>query len=84
MSNIILQVDLGQNLSLTTSPTQMIAPNTRALGRFCPRININQTMFLQNRPSNNIFNVKLIDNITNLVSTDDFEYVIQLYFEKIE
>lgn len=83
MPNIILHVDLGQNQSVTTSPTQMIAPNTQALGKFCPRININQTMFLQNRPSNNIFSVKLIDNITKLVSTEQFEYVIQLYFEKI-
>jgi hypothetical protein len=84
MSNIILHVDLGQHLSLTTSPTQMIAPNTRALGNFCPRIDVNQTMELTNRPSSNIFNVKLIDNITGLVSIEDFEYVIQLHFEKIE
>ena len=83
MPNIILHVDLGQNLSLATSPTRMIAPNTQALGKFCPRIDINQKMFLQNRPSNNIFSVKLVDNITNLISTDEFEYVIQLHFEKI-
>jgi hypothetical protein len=84
MSNITLHVELGQDTVMTTSPTQVIARNTRELGRFLPRIDVNQSMILKNRPQSNTFNVVLYDSLTGLVSTDDYEYIIQLCFEKIE
>ena len=84
MSNVSLFVDLGQDTVMTTSPTQVVARNTREHGRFIPRIDVNQTIELRSRPQNNTFSVKLMDNLTNLVSTEDYEYIIQLTFEKIE
>jgi hypothetical protein len=84
MSNITLHIDLGQDTVTTTSPTQVVSRNTRELGRFIPRIDVNQTIELRSRPQNNTFSVKLIDNLTNLVSTSDYEYIIQLQFELIE
>ena len=84
MSSITLHVELGQDTVMTTSPTQVIARNTRELGRFIPRIDVNQSFVLNNRPQNNVFSVKLIDNLTGLVSTDDYEYILQLCFDKIE
>ena len=84
MSNITLHVDLGQDTILTTSPTQVVSRNTRELGRFIPRVDVNQTIELRSRPTNNTFSVKLMDNLTNLVSTLDYEYIIQLHFEKTE
>ncbi len=84
MSNITLHIDLGQDTVTTTSPTQVVSRNTRELGRFIPRIDVNQTIELRSRPQNNTFSVKLMDNLTNLVSTLDYEYIIQLHFEMIE
>jgi hypothetical protein len=84
MSNITLHVDLGQDTITTTSPTQVVSRNTRELGRFIPRIDVNQIIELRSRPQNNTFSVKLMDNLTNLVSTLDYEYIIQLHFEMIE
>ena len=84
MSNVSLFVDLGQDTVMTTSPTQVVARNTREHGRFIPRIDVNQTIELRSRPQNNTFSVKLMDNLTNLVSTEDYEYIIQVTFEKIE
>jgi hypothetical protein len=84
MSNITLHIDLGQDTVTTTSPTQVVSRNTRELGRFIPRIDVNQTIELRSRPQNNTFSVKLIDNLTNLVSTLNYKYIIQLQFEKIE
>jgi hypothetical protein len=84
MSNITLHVDLGQDTVTTTSPIQVVSRNTRELGRFIPRIDVNQTIELRSRPQNNTFSVKLMDNLTNLVSTTDYEYIIQLHFERLE
>ena len=84
MSNITLHIDLGQDTVTTTSPTQVVSRNTRELGRFIPRVDVNQTIELHSRPQNNTFSVKLMDNLTNLVSTLDYEYIIQLHFEMIE
>ena len=84
MSNVTLYVDLGQDTVMTTSPTQVVARNTRENGRFIPRIDVNQTIELHSRPQNNTFSVKLIDCLTNLVSTENYEYIVQLHFEKIE
>jgi hypothetical protein len=84
MSNITLHIDLGQDTVTTTSPTQVVSRNTRELGRFIPRVDVNQTIELRSRPQNNTFSVKLMDNLTNLVSTLDYEYIIQLHFEMIE
>ena len=53
MSSITLHVELGQDTVMTTSPTQVIARNTRELGRFIPRIDVNQSFVLNNRPQNN-------------------------------
>lgn len=83
MSNVTLYVELGQDTVMTTSPTQVTARNTRELGRFIPRIDTNQTMVLKSRPQNNTFSVILFDNLTNSVSTEDYEYIIQLTFESI-
>lgn len=83
MSNVSLHVDLGQDTVMTTSPTQVVAKETQR-NRFIPRIDVNQTIELRSRPQNNTFSVKLMDNLTNLVSTEDYEYIIQLTFEKIE
>jgi hypothetical protein len=57
--------------------------NTRELGRYAGRIDINMRLELKNRPTNNIFSVKLIDNITNTIATDEYKYVLQLKFEKL-
>jgi hypothetical protein len=83
MSSITLHVELGQDTVMTTSPTQVVARNTRELGRFIPRIDVNQTMTLKSRPQQNTFSVVLFDNLTNSVSTENYEYIVQLTFEKI-
>jgi hypothetical protein len=83
MSNISLHIELGQDTVMTTSPTQVIARNTRELGRFHPRIDVNQTMILKSRPQNNTFSVVLFDNLTNSVSTENYEYIIQMTFERL-
>ena len=83
MSNITLHIELGQDASLTTSATRVQAMNTRELGRYAGRIDINQCLELRNRPTNNIFSVKLIDSLTNTVALDEYEYVVQLNLEKI-
>jgi propanediol dehydratase small subunit len=83
MSNITLHVDLGQDMNFTTSSTRIQSSNTRELGRFAGRININQCLELRNRPNNNVFSVKLIDNITDTLADEEYEYVIKLSFERI-
>ena len=83
MSNITLHIELGQDASLTTSATRVQAMNTRELGRYAGRIDVNQCLELKNRPLNNVFSVKLIDNLTNSIALGEYEYVIQLNFEKI-
>lgn len=83
MSNITLHVELGQDTSLTTSATRIQATNTRELGRYGGRIDVNQCLELRNRPLNNFFSVKLIDNLTNTVAIGEYEYIIQLNFEKL-
>ena len=55
MSNISLHIELGQDTSLTTSATRVQASNTRELGRYGGRIDINMRLELKNRPTNNIF-----------------------------
>lgn len=83
MSQVILEIDLGQDKTLTTSKTRIEGKSKRELGRFLNRIDVNQELFLQNRPSNNVFRVRLMDNLTNSVSTENYEYVINLNLEKI-
>jgi hypothetical protein len=83
MSNITLHVELGQDNNFTTSSTRIQSSNTRELGRFAGRININQCLELRNRPSNNVFSVKLIDNITNTLADEEYEYMVRLSFERI-
>lgn len=83
MSNITLHIELGQDASLIASATRVQAMNTRELGRYAGRIDINMRLELKNRPTNNIFSVKLIDNVTNTIATDECEYVIQIKLEKL-
>ena len=83
MSNITLHVELGEDTSLTTSATRIQATNTRELGRYAGRIDVNQCLELRNRPLNNVFSVKLIDNLTNTVAIGEYEYVVILNFEKL-
>jgi hypothetical protein len=83
MSNITLHVELGQDNNFTTSSTRIQSSNTRELGRFAGRININQCLELRNRPSNNVFSVKLIDNITDTLADEEYEYMVILSFERI-
>ncbi len=83
MSEVILEIDLGQDKTFTTSKTRMEGKSKRELGRFLNRIDVNQELFLQNRPVNNVFSVRLMDNLTNSVSTENYEYVINLNLEKI-
>lgn len=84
MSNITLHIDLGQDQNFTTSSRYIQAGNIRELGRYGGRIDINRCLELRNRPTNNIFSVKLIDNITNAIAVKEYEYVIKLDFERIE
>jgi hypothetical protein len=83
MSNITLHVDLGQDNNFTTT-SRIESRNTRELGRFVSRIDINQCFELRKIPTNNVFNVKLIDNLTNSEPLNEYEYVIKLNFERIE
>lgn len=83
MSEVILEIDLGQDKTFTTSNIRMEGKSKRELGRFLNRVDVNQELFLQNRPSNNIFKVRLMDNLTNTVSTENYEYVINLNLERI-
>ena len=83
MSEVILEIDLGQDKTFTTSKTRMEGKSKRELGRFLNRVEVNQELYLQNRQSNNIFKVRLMDNLTNTVSTENYEYVINLNLERI-
>ena len=44
MSNITLHIELGQDASLTTSATRVQAMNTREIGRYVGRIDVNQSL----------------------------------------
>lgn len=83
MSEIILEVELGQDKTITTSPIRIEAKRKRELGRFLGRIDVNRPLYLQNRPSNNTFSVRLMDNLTKKVSIENYEYVIHLHFEPV-
>jgi hypothetical protein len=83
MSNITLHVELGQDMNFTTSSTRIQSSNIRELGRFAGRIDVNQCLELRNIPSNNVFSVKLIDNLTNAIPVYEYEYIIKLHFEKL-
>ena len=84
MSNITLHIDLGQDQNFTTSSRYIQASHTREIGRYGGRIDINRCLELRNRPTNNIFSVKLIDNLTNVTPVLEYEYVIKLDFERID
>lgn len=83
MSSTIVQIDLCQSTGFTTSPKRIESKKTHALGCFVPRLDVNESMTME-RPCNNIFSVKLIDNLTKTISTEDYEYVIQIHFERIK
>lgn len=83
MSTTIVQIDLCQSNGLTSSPIRIEGKKTHSLGCFIPRLDVNMNMTME-RPCNNIFSVKLIDYVTNTISTEDFEYVIQIHFERIK
>lgn len=83
MSSTIVEIDLCQSTGFTTSPIRIEGKKTLALGCFVPRLDVNETRTMV-RPCNNIFSVKLIDNLTKTISTVDYEYVIQLHFERIK
>ena len=83
MSSTIVQIDLCQSTVFTTSPIRIESKTTQALGCFVPRLDVNENMLI-NRPLNNIFSVKLIDNTTKTISVNEYEYVIQIHFEKIK
>jgi phosphopantetheine adenylyltransferase len=83
MSNITLHLELGQDMNFTTSSTRIQSSNIRELGRFAGRIDVNQCLELRNRPSNSVFCVKLMDNLTNTITLNEYDYLIKLHFEKI-
>ena len=81
---LALSIDLGQTDNLTTSSTQTRALITRKIGLITDfkRI-VNQTFYLKNRPNNNLFSVKILDE-NNLIHTIENDYVLTLHFEKIK
>jgi hypothetical protein len=81
MTSVIVEIDLCQSSAFTSSPIRIESKTTRSLGCFVPRLDVNESMTI-NRPLNNIFSVKLIDNATKKVSLEDYEYVIQIHFVK--
>lgn len=81
--NIYVEVELGQSTGYTTLATATATPSSRTLGIFLNRCDVNTDLHLCNRPSNNFFNVRLMDYETRAVSAVQYDYVLMLNFRKI-
>jgi hypothetical protein len=76
-SSLYVNVDLGISTVFTTSATQVRGQSTTTLGKFI-------TAYLKSRPCNNMINVKIMDNSTGVVNNGTkYEYVLQLFFERV-
>jgi hypothetical protein len=83
-SSIILKIDLGQQSNVFNCDDKTItAKNTTDVGLIVNRYDINSPIYLARKPDNNIINVKLFDNDTGLLTAIKYDYVIQLFLEKI-
>jgi hypothetical protein len=84
MSSLYLKIDLGQSTVFTTDKNYTQATNSYIVGELNKRFDLNNAIFLRSVPTNNLIKVSVFDKLTNLINANNFEYVIQLFLEKIE
>jgi hypothetical protein len=83
-SSLYVNVDLGISTVFTTSATQVRGQSTTTLGKFITAYDLNNEIYLKSRPCNNMINVKIMDNSTGVVNNGTkYEYVLQLFFERV-
>jgi hypothetical protein len=83
MSSLYLKIDLGQSTVFTTNQNYTQAENSYIVGELNKRFDLNNPIFLRCLPTNNVIKVSIFDKTTNLINISKFEYVIQLFLEKI-
>jgi hypothetical protein len=83
MASLYLKIDLGQSTVFTTNAIYTQAPNTNIVGELNKRFDLNNAIFLRSLPTNNVIKVSVYDKTSNLINTGSFEYVIQIFLEKI-
>lgn len=82
MSSLFVKIDLGQSSVTTNSANFTGSQSTLSLGKFVNRYDTTNAIEIQ-RPTNNRFSVKIMDNLTNALTTEVFDYVIQIFLEPI-
>ena len=80
---LVLSIDLGQTANFSVQPNKTNASSSRIVGVINDlNKKTNNTIYLQRKPCNNLFSVKILDN--NIVSNTLYDYVLTLHFEKIK
>jgi hypothetical protein len=80
---LFLSIDLGQPANFITKPLSTTATNTRIVGILngCQKSQ-NPPIYLSHTPTNNLFNVRVLNEINEISLIDN--YVLTLNFEKIK
>ena len=82
MSILQVELNLHQHKNYITNPLQICACNTLVIGTVSARNRDNNSFIIDSIPDN-VFSVRLL-NADNTVATDQYNYVLQLHFEKIK
>jgi hypothetical protein len=79
---LALSIDLGQTNNFYNLTNKTCSPNTRIVGIINDENTTNQPFYLNKKPSNNSFSVKILDG-TNAISLLNYKYILTLHFKKI-
>lgn len=83
MSSLYAKVDLGVSSVISASRINIRGERSLTLGKFFNAYDLQNPIYLNNRPVNNTVSVKIIDNLTGNVNIDEYDYVLQLFFERV-
>ncbi len=84
MSSLYVEVDLGISSVINATNSTVKGQTTTTLGKFITAYDLNNEIYLRNRPSNNTISVRIKDNNTGLINTsEEYVYFLQLMFEKV-
>ena len=76
-----IELNLHQHKNYTTNPLLICSRNTLVIGTVSARNRDNNSFIIDSIPDN-VFSVRLL-NADNTVAIDQYNYVLQLHFEKI-
>ena len=82
MSILQVELNLHQKKNYITNPIHIYANNTLVIGTASVR-NRNNNSFIIDSIPDNVFSVRLL-NVDNTISTNEYNYILQLHFEKIK